>query len=163
MLHGIGENKLGEDINQSNRPYRKINFWTCLNTWKKSSKNTLWCLLGCSIGDFGTIFYFQINNHSYSLIQIMSLAIVNGMFTSIALETLILLKQIPFKVALVTAFKMSFLSMFAMELSMNLVDLIVVGEAKLTIISIPFMLIAGFLTPLPYNYFRLKLYGRACH
>ncbi len=85
------------------------------------------------------------------------------MFTSIALETLILLKQIPFKVALVTAFKMSFLSMFAMELSMNLVDLIVVGEAKLTIISIPFMLIAGFLTPLPYNYFRLKLYGRACH
>jgi len=50
-----------------------------------------------------------------------------------------------------------------MELAMNSVDFLIVGEAKLTIVSIPFMLIAGLLTPLPYNYFRLKAYGHACH
>ena len=75
MLHGIGENKLGEDINQSNRPYRKINFWTCLNTWKKSSKNTLWCLAGCCIGDFGTIAYFQLMVIEWPVLLIMSLEV----------------------------------------------------------------------------------------
>jgi hypothetical protein len=29
--------------------------WSCKHTWKQSAKNTAWCLLGCSIGDFGTI------------------------------------------------------------------------------------------------------------
>ena len=36
--------------------------WKCLDTWKKSANNTLWCLIGCSIGDFGTIIYFQITS-----------------------------------------------------------------------------------------------------
>ena len=34
--------------------------WSCKNTWKQSAKNTAWCLLGCAIGDFGTIFFFQL-------------------------------------------------------------------------------------------------------
>ena len=93
----------------------------------------------------------------------MGLAMINGVLTSIFLEALILVKQMIIRLALITALKMSFLSMLAMELAMNLVDLLIVGEAKLTIISIPFMLIAGFLTPLPYNYYRLKAYGHACH
>ena len=25
--------------------------WRCRHTWRRSSVNTLWCLLGCSIGD----------------------------------------------------------------------------------------------------------------
>jgi len=25
--------------------------WSCNHTWKKSAKNTAWCLLGCAIGD----------------------------------------------------------------------------------------------------------------
>ena len=33
--------------------------WFCKNTWKISAKNTFWCLLGCSIGDFGTILFFN--------------------------------------------------------------------------------------------------------
>ena len=36
--------------------------WNCLHTWKKSSVNTIWCLIGCSIGDFGTIGFFQYFN-----------------------------------------------------------------------------------------------------
>ena len=35
--------------------------------------------------------------------------------------------------------------------------------AVLTWWVIPFMLLAGFATPLPYNYWRLKKYGVACH
>ena len=69
--------------------------WTCKNTWKRSSKNTLWCLLGCSIGDFDTILFFQVNDYGWSTISIMILAIINGLITSIILETFILLKQMP--------------------------------------------------------------------
>jgi len=65
--------------------------------------------------------------------------------------------------ALKTALGMSLISMISMELSMNIVDLILVGGAKLTIWVIPIMLFAGFITPLPYNYWQLKFYGRACH
>ena len=35
--------------------------WKCKHTWKKSAHNTKWCLIGCAIGDLGTIFYFQVN------------------------------------------------------------------------------------------------------
>ena len=43
--------------------------WTCQSTWRKASVNTLWCLLGCSIGDFGTIFFFQISFFKLRLFQ----------------------------------------------------------------------------------------------
>jgi len=92
--------------------------WKCKHTWKKSAVNTAWCLLGCSIGDFGTIFVFQMIEHSWSVWQVMSLAIINGLLTSIALETFIFM---------------------------------------------PIMLLAGFLTPWPYNYWRLKKYNASCH
>ena len=163
LLHGNGENTLEKGAEKIKNKYVIFANWTCLDTWKRSSKNTLWCLLGCSLGDFGTIYYFQITDHTYNTVQIMSLAMVNGILTSILLETLILVKQMTIRLALKTALKMSFLSMLAMELAMNLVDFLIVGEAKLTIVSIPFMLIAGFLTPLPYNYHRLKVYGHTCH
>ena len=125
--------------------------------------NTLWCLLGCSIGDFGTIFYFQNIDHNWETAEIMGLAIINGLLTSIILETIILLKQMSFKVALKTALGMSFISMLGMELSMNLTDWILTGGALLTWWVVPIMLISGFLTPLPYNYWRLKKYNVSCH
>ena len=90
--------------------------WKCKHTWKKSAQNTAWCLLGCSIGDFGTIFYFQ-NNPSdlfNTTLSIMILAIINGLMTSIALETFILSKQMSFREALKTAFGMSFISMISL-------------------------------------------------
>ena len=128
-----------------------------------SSYNTMWCLIGCSIGDFGTILFFQMSDFKVSALVIMSLAIVNGIITSIALETVILLRQMVLSAALKTALGMSLISMISMELSMNIVDLILVGGAKLTIWVIPIMLFAGFITPLPYNYWQLKFHGRACH
>ena len=137
--------------------------WRCKHTWKRARINTLWCLLGCSIGDFGTIFYFQNIDHNWETAEIMGLAILNGLLTSIILETIILLKQMSFKVALKTALGMSFISMLGMELSMNLTDWILTGGALLTWWVVPIMLISGFLTPLPYNYWRLKKYNVSCH
>ena len=138
--------------------------WVCKNTWNRSAKNTAWCLLGCSIGDFGTILFFQITKIPFAVIGIMLLAIINGLITSIILETIILIKQkFKFFEALKTAFGMSFISMISMEIAMNLVDYLLIGDARLTWWVIPFMLSAGFLTPWPYNYWRLKKFNESCH
>ena len=137
--------------------------WNCKSTWRKAKINTFWCLLGCSIGDFGTIFYFQNIEHSWNNFQIMGLAIVNGLLTSIILETIILIRQMNLKKAISTALGMSFISMVGMELAMNLADLFLTGDAILTWWVIPIMLLIGFYTPLPYNYWRLKKYNTSCH
>jgi hypothetical protein len=138
--------------------------WSCKHTWNLSAKNTLWCLFGCSIGDFGTILFFQLTEIPFPVLGIMTLAIINGLLTSIALETIVLMKQkFSFFNALKTALGMSFISMISMEVAMNLVDYFLVGDAKLTWWVIPFMLLAGFLTPWPYNYWKLKMFNQACH
>ena len=137
--------------------------WKCKHTWRRSAKNTLWCLLGCSIGDFGTILYFQLNAINWPTLSIMILAIINGLITSIILETIILSRQMTIKIAFQTALTMSFISMVAMEVAMNSVDWLILGEAKLVWWIVPLMLLAGFLTPWPYNYYRLKKYNIACH
>ena len=138
--------------------------WDCDNTWKKSAKNTGWCLLGCSIGDFGTIFFFQITEIYFPVLGIMILAIINGLITSISLETIILIKQnFKLKNAVKTALGMSFISMVSMEIAMNLTDFIFTGGAVLNWYIVPMMLLAGFITPLPYNYYKLKKYNISCH
>ena len=138
--------------------------WNCKHTWRRSAKNTAWCLLGCAIGDFGTILFFQITKIPFPVLGIMTLAIINGLITSIILETLILLKQnFKFSNALKTALGMSFISMISMEVSMNLTDYFLTGGAILTWWVVPIMLIVGFLTPWPYNYWRLKKFNISCH
>ena len=57
--------------------------WSCKHTWGKSAKNTMWCVIGCSIGDFGTILFFQLTQIPFPIIGIMILAIFNGLLTSI--------------------------------------------------------------------------------
>ena len=138
--------------------------WSCKHTWKVSAKNTLWCVIGCSIGDFGTILFFQLSKIPFPILGIMTLAIINGLITSIILETIILMKQnFDFRNALKTALGMSIISMVSMEVAMNLTDYLLTGGAMLTWWVVPIMLIVGFLTPWPYNYWRLKKFGIACH
>ena len=137
--------------------------WKCKHTWKRARINTMWCLIGCSIGDFGTILYFQNIDHTWPTASIMILAIVNGLITSIILETIILIKQMSFSKALKTALGMSFISMVSMEFAMNLTDIALTGGAMITWWVVPIMLTVGFLTPLPYNYWRLKKYNVSCH
>ena len=138
--------------------------WNCKHTWKTSAKNTAWCVLGCAIGDFGTILFFQLSQIPFPVLGIMILAIINGLITSIILETIILMLQnFSLSNALKTAAGMSLISMISMEVAMNLTDYILTGGAMLTWWVVPIMLIVGFLTPWPYNYWRLKKYGIACH
>ena len=138
--------------------------WSCKHTWKRSAKNTAWCLLGCSIGDFGTILFFQLSKIPFPVLGIMTLAIINGLITSIILETVILMRQnFDFKKAFNTAIGMSFISMISMEVAMNLTDYLLTGGAILTWQVVPLMLIVGFVTPWPYNYWRLKKFNIACH
>ncbi len=138
--------------------------WKHKETWKVSAKNTFWCLLGCAIGDFGTILFFQLSQIPFPLLGIMVLAIINGVITSIILETIILIRQnFSFVNALKTASGMSLISMIRMEITMNLTDYLLTGGAILNWWVIPIMLIVGFLTPWPYNYWRLKKFGIACH
>ena len=138
--------------------------WSCKHTWKRSAKNTAWCVFGCAIGDFGTILYFQLTEIPFPVLGIMILAIINGLITSIILETIILmLQKMNFVNALKTALGMSLISMISMEIMMNFTDYVLTGGAILTWWVIPIMLIVGFLTPWPYNYWRLKKYGINCH
>ena len=138
--------------------------WSCKHTWSRSAKNTSWCLLGCSIGDFGTILFFQLTQIPFPVLAIMTLAIINGIITSIILETIILLKQnFSFKNAFKTAVGMSLISMISMEATMNLTDYLLTGGAMLTWWVVPIMLAVGFVTPWPYNYWRLKKYGLNCN
>ena len=138
--------------------------WSCKHTWKVSAKNTMWCVVGCSIGDFGTILFFQLTQIAFPVMGIMLLAIMNGLITSIILETFVLIRQnLSFINALKTASGMSLISMLSMEIAMNLTDYFLTGGAILTWWIIPIMLIVGFLTPWPYNYWRLKRFGVNCH
>ena len=138
--------------------------WSCKHTWKRSAKNTAWCVLGCAIGDFGTILFFQLTEIPFPVLGIMILAIINGLITSIILETIILMIQkINFVNAIKTALGMSLISMISMEVMMNFTDYVLTGGAILTWWVIPIMLIVGFLTPWPYNYWRLKKYNKSCH
>ena len=143
----------------------RTNFsWSCKYTWKRSAKNTAWCLLGCAIGDLGTILFFQLTKIPFPVLGIMILAIVNGLITSVILETIILMKQnFNFFRAFKTAIGMSFISMISMEVAMNLTDYFLTGGAILIWWVVPIMLLAGFVTPWPYNYWRLKKFNIACH
>ena len=138
--------------------------WGCKDSWRTSAKNTMWCVIGCSFGDFGTILFFQLSKIPFPVLGIMILAIINGLLTSIMLETYILMKQkFDFISALKTACGMSFISMVSMEISMNATDYFLTGGAMLTWWVVPIMLTVGFLTPWPYNYWRLKKFNQACH
>jgi len=107
--------------------------------------------------------FFQLSGIPWPTLSIMLLAIINGIITSIILETIILSRQMLLIKAFRTAIGMSLISMISMEVAMNAVDWIIIGEAKLVWWIIPIMLIAGFVTPWPYNYYRLKKYNIACH
>ena len=139
-------------------------FWSCKHTWKRSATNTKWCLIGCAIGDFGTIAFFQFTQFSASTLVIFLWATLNGIITSIMLETYLLVRQkMQFSQAFKTAVGMSLISMISMEIAMNLTDYFITGGAVFIWWVVPIALFFGFITPWPYNYWRLKKLGKTCH
>ncbi len=69
----------------------------------------------------------------------------------------------PIPLAFKTAIGMSMISMIGMEAAMNTTDWALTGGALLTWWAVAVMLIVGFLTPWPYNYWRLQKWGKSCH
>ena len=158
------------DTNYQNKETTILDFWNNVENWKRASFNTLNCLIGCSIGDFGMIIFLQAYYPSTPLIWQMTLAIIAGLMTSVALETIILKSREKFNLGLAfkTALSMSFISMIGMEFAMNLTDFMITGgQAAFNTLSYWLALapsmIVGFLLPLPYNYYKLEKHGMACH
>lgn len=145
-------------------------FWQDRKIWSRASLNTLNCLIGCSLGDFGMILYLQAFYPSTSMAAQMILATAAGLVTSVLLETVLLRSREEFswKFAFQTAISMSFLSMVAMELAMNATDFMITGGKAafgnpMYWTALIIALVAGFLAPLPYNYYKLKKFNKACH
>ncbi|KAF3006465.1 hypothetical protein E8E13_003384 [Curvularia kusanoi] len=101
----------------------------------------------------------------------MALSMASGITTSLLLETTLLRlgqDRLPWTAAAKTAAGMSMISMVTMEAAENAVDLHLTGGMVqfdspafwgAAILSVA----AGFLAPLPYNYIRLRRFGKACH
>ncbi|KAL4793749.1 hypothetical protein BDV19DRAFT_366154 [Aspergillus venezuelensis] len=146
-------------------------FWTCRSTWKRAGINTLRCLVGCTLGDFSALWALQTYAPDLGMGTIMGISMASGITTSILLETVLLhrgLDSLPWGIAFRTATGMSLVSMLAMEVAENVVDYHLTGGVVdlsspefwgAAVVSVG----AGFLAPLPYNYWRLRRYGRACH
>lgn len=144
--------------------------WNDFKIWKRAAFNTLNCLLGCSIGDLSMIIYLQHYYPTTPMLTQMILAVITGLITSIILETNLIhfREKINWNKALKIAISMSFISMVAMEITMDTTDFFITG-GKMSL-SNPYYWLAflpsallGFLVPLPYNYYQLKKHNKSCH
>jgi copper chaperone CopZ len=156
--------------NEEVKPIAPAGFWADKKVWGRASFNTLNCLIGCSIGDFGMIIFLQAFYPETNMMTQMVLATIAGLCTSILLETILLRAREKFNWALAfqTAFSMSFISMIAMELAMNTSDFMMTGGKAafgnpMYWIALAVSMVVGFLAPLPYNYYKLKKFNKACH
>lgn len=145
-------------------------FWNDNAVWQRASLNTLNCLIGCSIGDFAMVIFLQRFYPATSMSAQMVLATAAGLVTSILMETVLLKinEKFSWRLAVQTAFSMSFISMIAMELVMNATDFMITGGKAafgnpMYWTALAFAMAAGFLAPLPYNYYKLKKFNKACH
>ncbi|MDO8643678.1 MAG: DUF4396 domain-containing protein [bacterium] len=147
-----------------------IIFWKDLFAWRQASRNTFTCLIGCSTGDLATFFALQRLAPNFPMIPGMILSMINGLITSILLETILLKirEQFQWKAAFIFAFQMSFISMLGMEFAENTVAYSMTGSNMvhpgdpLFLGTLTLSLIAGYLFPLPYNYYRFKKHGKSC-
>ncbi len=137
--------------------------WMCNHTWKQASKNTLICLFGCMSGDYSMLYFLRYYMPSMHLLLMIVLAMLTGLVTSITLETFVLLRELNFKQALITACGMSLFSMLMMEAAANSISLLLNDGNRLVWWVIIPSVLAGYVVALPYNYFRLKKYGKSCH
>lgn len=146
-------------------------FWGDRRLWLRASSNTAHCLLGCAVGDIAAMTLIPIWHPAIGMASLMMLAVVSGIATSLALETMILRwrERLSWRNAVQTAWAMSLISMAAMELVMNAVDLLAMGGQRMHWHDPGYWLAwgpalaAGFLAVLPYNYAKLKRHGRSCH
>lgn len=156
---------------KSDAAFFSSDFWANKIAWRRAGFNTLNCLIGCSIGDFSMMFLLMAYYPSMDVWLMMGLAMAAGLSTSIMLEASILRIREKFAWALAfrTAVGMSFASMLAMELTENLTDFYLTDQGRMPMsepffwVALVIAMAAGFLVPLPYNYYKLRRHGKACH
>ncbi|RCH92053.1 hypothetical protein CU097_012369 [Rhizopus azygosporus] len=147
-----------------------LSFWQDPLVWQRTRVNTLRCLIGCTTGDFATMWYLQMHHPTLSPAITTAASMIAGISTSLALETVLLQRtmKVPYPAAFKTAMGMSFVSMLAMELTENVVDWhlmggqVVLNDPKFWMAA-AVSAAAGYVVPLPYNYWRLKALGKSCH
>ncbi|CAI4214468.1 unnamed protein product [Parascedosporium putredinis] len=152
-------------------PMTSREFWSSTTAWKRASVNTLRCLVGCTMGDFTAMWFLQAFYPSLGMSAIMAVSMASGLATSMAFETTLLRysrDRLSWPVAAKTAAGMSFISMLTMETVQNLTDYHLTGgvvdvTAPSFWAAAAVSMAAGYLAPLPYNYVRLRKYGKACH
>lgn len=145
---------------------RDTAFWSSWDHWRRAAANTSRCLVGCSIGDLGMLYALQAHAPDVGLPAAIAASCVAGISTSMALETVVLraTEDLAWQTALRTATGMSLLSMVSMELAENAVELYVMTDGFAASAScgldpsafrqaVPAAMLAGWLTPLPYNYY----------
>ena len=144
-------------------------FWSCRHTTRRAAVNTARCLLGCTVGDMGTLVALQVYYPSLGPEITVPISCTAGICSSLALESTLLTigqDKLPVRVAVRTAFNMSFISMLAMELAENAVEIALTGGAFDSAASFLALLpatAAGFGAAYPYNFYMLRRYGRSCH
>jgi hypothetical protein len=147
-----------------------LQFWSDRNVWRVASRNTLNCLIGCMIGDLSMIVYMQTHHPHAPMMLTMGLAMAAGLVTSILFESVLLRWREGFawRTAFTMAFSMSFLSMLGMEAAANATDFMLTGgrvppSDPFYWTALAISVGAGFLAPLPYNCWKFKRHGKACH
>ena len=101
--------------------------------WQTAAWNTSHCLAGCSLGEFGTLTAYQalgIDPLAPLSVALLALPLVNGVGTSVALESWILTRppsNLSTRDAVQTACNMSLISMVSMELAMEGTDYALTG------------------------------------
>ena len=144
-------------------------FWACRTSRKRSSINTLRCLLGCTVGDMSMLIGLQLGAPELGPQVTMPLACASGIFTSLLLESTLLhfgKDKLPPATAIKTALNMSFISMLAMEVAENAVEMQMTGgdfSDPVAYLAILPSCAAGFAAAWPYNYYQLRRHGKACH
>ncbi|RNJ60248.1 hypothetical protein D7B24_008629 [Verticillium nonalfalfae] len=148
-----------------------LEFWSSPSTWRRAGLNTTRCLVGCTFGDFSAMWFLQSFHPELGTGAIMAIAMASGLASSMTLETVLLRlgrDRLSWGVAARTAAGMSLLSMLTMEAASNAVDFHLTGgqvrfDDPAFWVAAVVAMGAGFLAPLPYNYLRLRKYGKACH
>ena len=149
----------------------RLGFWRDGSAWLRAARNTAHCLVGCTIGDIAAMTLVPLVWPAVPLSVLMVIAVVAGIATSLGLETLVLRSRegMAWGRAFSVAWGMSLISMVAMEVAMNTVDWLAMGGQRMPITHAGYWLAwlpalaAGFLAPLPYNYFAMKRHGHSCH
>ena len=149
---------------QQNSEPASLEFWTSQPVWRRAATNTVRCLVGCSLGDLSTLWLLQTHAPAVPMAVTVAAACTAGIGTSLALETVVLrvTEGFPWPLAVRTAWNMSIVSMLAMELAENSVEIALTGGC-FSLAALPPALAAGFLAPLPYNYYMIRKHGRSCH